>query len=271
MKQFIFCMAALLLLQVISFHGNAQLLKKLKDKAEQVANKAIDRVVDKKVDETFGKPGQGSQPGQGLPGSQTGPGRSGNSNNSGAGLISAPPDVNMNLTESENAFKKSQFGEARYGLQQAMLGVELMMGKELMRSFPLRLGGLPADTTMDKVSSSGWGWAGLTIERFYRQSEKEFQIMVANNATWMQAVNLYLTNNGFAQQTADNQQWKQVRFQETRSVIEFDKDSGYTLSVPVGQTTLVVLKGINFATEPEFMAAAGEVNINLIKQKLGEQ
>jgi hypothetical protein len=54
-------------------------------------------------------------------------------------------------------------------------------------------------------------------------------------------------------------------------VIEFDKDSGYTLSVPVGQTTLVVLKGINFATEPEFMAAAGEVNINLIKQKLGEQ
>jgi hypothetical protein len=133
-------MAALLLLQVIPFDGNAQLLKKLKDKAEQVANKAIDRVVDKKVDETFGKPGQGGQPGQqgqGLPGSQTGRGRSGNSNNSGAGLISAPPDVNMNLTESENAFKKSQFGEARYGLQQAMLGVELMMGKELMRSFPV--------------------------------------------------------------------------------------------------------------------------------------
>lgn len=268
MKKFIICMAALPLLHLFPLQGNAQLLKKLKDKAEQVANKALDKVIDKKVDDAVGKPASSMPGSSGAPGSSGGSGKTGNT--SGEGLISAPPDVNLNLAEAESAFRKNQYGDARYGLQQAMLGVELMIGRELVKVLPLKLAGLPVDTTRDKVVSTGWGWAGLTIERQYSKESKEFEVMIANNAVWMQSINLFLANSGFAQKTND-QQWKQVRFQETRSVIEFDKDSGYKLSIPVGQTTLVVLQGVNFATESEFMAAANEVKIELIKQKLGEQ
>jgi hypothetical protein len=268
MKHFFICITASLMLFTVPTRGNAQLLKKLKDKAEQVAGKALDKVIDKKVDDAVGKP---AGVGTGAPGSsRSSAGTSKTGNTAGEGLISSPPDVNLNLAEAESAFRKNQYGDARYGLQQAMLGVELMIGRELVKVLPLKIAGLPVDSTRDKVVSTGWGWVGLTIERQYSKESKEFEIAIANNAVWMQSINLFLANSGFAQQTND-QQWKQVRFQETRSVIEFDKDSGYKLSVPVGQTTLVVLQGVNFTTESEFMAAANEVKIELIKQKLGEQ
>ena len=270
MKHLTPLLATALLLHFVPMQGNGQILKKLKEKAEQVANKALDKAIDKKIDETVGTGGA-----PGSPGAQGGSSRQGNSgrqgNSTGAGLVSTPPDVNLNLTEADAAFRKSQYGDARYGLQQAMLGVELMIGRELVKSLPLTVAGLRADTTRDKVTSSGWGWTGLTIEREYKQSDKEFQVTIANNAVWMQSINLYLANNGYAQQTNEKQQWKQVRFKGTRSVIEFDDDSGYTLSVPIGQTTLVVLKGENFATEADFMAAANNIDIDVIKQKLGEK
>jgi hypothetical protein len=41
--------------------------------------------------------------------------------------------------------------------------------------------------------------------------------------------------------------------------------------VPVGQTTLLVFEGINFANEQDFMTAVNQINIPSIKTQLGEK
>ena len=113
---------------------------------------------------------------------------------------------------------------------------------------------------------------GLTIERAYQGSnDKELQVTVANNAAWMTAVNVYLTGGGYAQTTGGQQNMKQTRIKGFRAVIEYDEGSGYKLSVPVGQSSLVVFDGVNFATEQEMMSAAGVVDLAGIKKMLGEQ
>lgn len=250
---------------------NAQgFLNKIKQKASQVA----DKVVDKKVDEAINGTNGGSTPGPnntGGPGPSGGnSGKSGPSNNGGGGLVSTPPNVNENLTSAEASFKSGNYGEARYSVQQAMLGVELEIGQAILKAFPETVANIKKNAADDQVTSTGWGWAGLTIHREYEEGDKQFKITVANNAVWMQAINMFFNNAGYAQTNGGEQKWKQVKVKGYRSIIEFDKNSGYKLSIPLGQTSMVMFEGINFATEQDMMNAANQIDLDGIKAKLGE-
>jgi hypothetical protein len=109
------------------------------------------------------------------------------------------------------------------------------------------------------------------IQRDYKQDDKQLSFTIANNAMWMQAVNMYLTNGGYAQTSGGEQKWKQVKVQDEKAIIEFDASSGYKLTVPVGQTTLLVYEGINFSNEQDFMTAVNQINIPSVKKQLGEK
>lgn len=237
------------------------------NKMKNAGNRAADKILDKKVDEAVN--GQNSQNNSNT---TTNPsGKSNSANNSGQGLISTPPDVKENLTSAETAFKSGNYGEARYAVQQAMLGVELEIGQKILKSLPPTIAGLKKDTTEDKVTSTGWGWAGLTIIREYRTGDKQFNITLANNAAWMSAINMYLNSGGYAQSTNGEQKFKQIKVKGYRAIIEFDNSSGYKISIPLGQTSLMVLQGINFANEAEITKAANEIDIDGIKTMLGEK
>lgn len=242
-------------------------LKKIKEKAEAVVNK-------KDNSGTTNNDGNNNNGGNNNPsnGSSNSPKYGKPSNKGGQGLVTAPPDVKENLTASETAFKGNSYGESRYALQQAILGVELQIGQNLLKSLPNNIGGLNKDSMQDQVTSTGWGWAGLTIQRVYNnKDDKQFTLTIANNSLWMQAVNMYLANGGYQQTTNGQQNWKQVKVKGHRAVIEYSESSGYKLSVPLGQTSLLVCEGINFATEQEMMNAANQIDIDGIKKSLGEK
>lgn len=247
-------------------------LKKMKEKAESVANKVVDKKVDDAVNQKTGgnnNPNNGSNTGGGSNGNAPKYGKP--SNKGGGGLVSTPPDVKENLASAETAFKGSNYGETRYAIQQAMLGVELQIGQDILKSLPTTLAGLKADSLQDQVTSTGWGWAGLTIQRVYVTGEKQLTFSVANNAIWMQAINMYLANGGYAQTSGGQQNWKQTKLKGHKAVIEYSDNSGYKLTVPLGQTSLLMYEGINFASEQEMMTAAGQIDIDAIKKSLGEK
>jgi hypothetical protein len=200
------------------------------------------------------------------------PGATNPANKSGGGLSSTPPDVSQNLTDAGSAYSSGKYGEARYAVQQAMLGVELEIGNKILKSLPATISGLKTQAEQDQVTSTGYGWAGLTIQRVYSdENDKQLKLIVANNGAWMSAVNMYLSSGGYAQTTGGQQNWKQTKVKGYRSVIEYDESSGYKLSVPVGQSSLVVLEGINFASEQEMMTAGNAIDYDGIKKMLGEQ
>lgn len=262
-------------LSIISIGTQGQVLNRLKQRAgnnvEQKAGQEIDKLFDgKKKDQTTGQ-GQGGANGQGgQNGANTGGGNN-PSNKGGGGLISTPPDVKQNLADAEVAYKKTSYGEARYSVQQAMLGVELEIGNKILKSLPESITGLNKEPESDQVTSTGWGWAGLTIIREYSdKKDKQLTVTVANNSVLMAGLNAYLSG-GYAQQTNGEQNWKQTKVKGYRAVIEYSEGSGYTLSVPIGQSSLLVYEGINFASEQEMMKAAEVINIDAIKKELGEQ
>jgi hypothetical protein len=265
---------------LVASSGQAQVLNRLKNKVEnkgeQKAGEAIDNLFNgKKKDQPGNNNGGGNngQNGGGQNGTgQNGGGNNNPSNNGGGGLISTPPDVKQNLADAEVAYKKSSYGEARYSVQQAMLGVELEIGNKILKSLPDAVAGLKKEEGADQVTSTGYGWAGLTIHREYNDTkDKELRVTVANNSVWMAGVNAYLTNGGYAQQTNGQQNWKQTKVKGNRAIIEYDESSGYRLSVPLGQSSLIVYEGVNFANEGDLMKAAESFDIDAIKKQLGEQ
>lgn len=262
-KSGLICMAICGLALPISAQS---LLKRIKQSVESAAEKKIDKEINKKL-------GNDSSPNN--PNQQNAPDGSTNknhpSNKGGAGLITTPPDVNANITNAETAFKANQYGESRYAIQQAMLGVEMEIGKKILTNMPNSVAGLTAQKDEDKVTSTGWGWAGLTIYREYLQGDKQLKATIANNSVWMNAVNLFLVNGAYGQTTNDEQKWKQTKLKGYKAVIEYDESSGYKLSVPIGQTSLLMFEGVNFGNETDLMTAANSFDIDGIKKTLGEK
>jgi len=260
-------LVAAIFLALAANDASAQLLNKLKQKASQKAEAVLDKKVDKKLG--INQPAPAST-NTGTTGSGT-PGSSNPSNTTGGGLITTPPDVKQNLTDAEAAYKSKNYGQSRYAVQQAMLGVELEIGNKILKSLPATLSKMPKLENEDQVASSGYGWAGLVIARKYNDGkDKQMTVTIANNSVWMSAVNMYMTG-AYAQQTGGEQTWKQTTLKGNRGIIEFDKGTGYKLSVPLGQSSLIVFEGVNFATEAAVMGAAGEIDIDGIKKQLGEQ
>ena len=136
---------------------------------------------------------------------------------------------------------------------------------------PETVASLPKQADKDQVTSSGWGWAGLTIHREYLKDDKQLSMTIANNALMMNDINLYLNNSAYTQTTGGNQKWKQTKLKGNKAVIEYDESSGYKLSVPLGQSSMIMFEGINFANEQDLMAAANQFDIDLIKKTLGEK
>lgn len=247
----------------ISTH--AQMLNRLKQKVSEKTEQKANEILNGKK-----KPGDSNSGNTGNGGTNSTNGSP--SNNTGGGLISTPPDVNQNLTDAEASYKSGSFGESRYAIQQAMLGVELEIGNRVLKSLPASISGLNTVAESDQVTSTGWGWAGLTIQRVYRNdADKQLTVTIANNAMWMSAVNSYLAAGGYAQQSNGQQNWKQIKVKGNRAIIEYNEGSGYKISVPLGQSSLLVYEGINFASEPEITKAAEALNIDAIKKELGEQ
>jgi hypothetical protein len=260
LKTLLCCTVASLCISAV--HAQGGILNKMR----RVGNTVADKVLEKKVDEAVnGQNGQNN--------SSTGnSGRNNPGNNTGGGLISTPPDVKEHLTSAETAFKSGNYGEARYAVQQAMLGVELEIGQKILKSMPATIAGLKKDTTEDKVTSTGWGWSGMTILREYKGTgDKQFTVTIANNAAWMSAVELYFNNAGYGQSTNGQQKFKQIKIKDNRAIIEYEDRTGYKISIPLGQTSLMMLEGVNFANEQEMIKAANEIDLNGIKDLLGEK
>ncbi|MCU0396520.1 MAG: hypothetical protein MUC73_00320 [Cyclobacteriaceae bacterium] len=251
-------------LTVITFTGYGQgIVGKLKQKAAQVG----ERTVEKKIDEKTGISQPGSAP---AGGPKSGPGgSSAPTNTTGEGLVVTPPNVKESMAEAEVSFRTGMYSDARYALRQAMLGVEMEIGNQVLNSLPESVVGLPKKEGADQVTSMGYGWVGLTIYREYASGDKQLSIAIANNSAWMAALNMYLTNPGYS--STGQQNWKQIKVKGYKGIIEFNEGSGYKVSVPIGQTSLIMWEGINFATEQDIMNAANAFDIDAIKNKLGEK
>lgn len=262
---------ALLLGGFLSQQVQAQgVIRKFKNKVEDKAvDKAVDKVFGTEKSEDGSDPQSSDYPEQGRSGeSRSGEGRP--SNTRGGGLTNTAPDVLANIKDAEGAFGEKKYNDARFAVRQAILGIELEIGDKILKGLPESINDLPMVTEEDLVTSTGIGFVGLVIERYYRKGDKELKIMIGNDSGLLAAANMYLMAGAYGTSSSD-QNYKNVKVNEYRGVLEYDEYSGYKLTVPFGQTSILAVEGINFDDEADIISAAEKIDIDKIKKELGEQ
>jgi hypothetical protein len=198
----------------------------------------------------------------------------GPSNKTGQGLSNTPPpDVLTNIDNAAKLSTDSNFSAARYSLQQAIMGVEIQLGKQILQSLPNAVNGLTKDTSKNVVMSTHFGWSNMTIQTVYSDGkEKQMTVMIGNNPLYAGIVNMYANNATYIQaNNANNQNIQQVQVKGQRALIEFDKSKGYTLILQLGQSSMIIWECVNFATEDEVLNSANSFDIDGIKKMMGEQ
>jgi hypothetical protein len=258
----LFC-SLLVLLAVSSSASSQSLLKKLKKQTEQKILKKTDEAIDEAI---FGEENE-TPNNPSNPNSNTG---SNTANTTGEGLVMEPPDVLKNINDADQAFSVKNFGTAKYAVRQAMLGIEMEIGHNILDGLPNSVDGLDKVDDKDQVTSMSYGFVGLMLERVYQGGSKELKVSVGNNSALLSAANMMLASGAYST-TSSDQNYKQTTFKGYRSILQFDNSSGYTLSVPFGQSSIFVLNGRNYATEGELMAAAEAFDLEPIKKELGEK
>lgn len=232
------------------------ILKRIKEKAEE---KVIDKVLDPEESKN-------DQPEQ-----RRETDRSGSPTNTrGGGLTQSAPDVLANVGDARSSFGNKKYNDARFAIRQAILGIEMEIGEEILKDLPTSISSLPKVDEEDRVTSSGIGFVGLMIERTYRSDDKQLKVTVGNDSGLLTAANMYLMSGAYGTSSTD-QSHKTVRVNDYRGVLEYDDYSGYKLSVPFGQSSILVVEGVNFENESEIMSAAEKIDIENIKKTLGEQ
>ena len=241
---------------VLAGSSQAQLLKKLKDKV----NSAI----------TGTTPSSSTNSSDNSSGNSSGTPR----NHSGGGLTNtAPPDVKEQIADAEKEQAAGNYSEARYSVQQALMSIELQIGKQIIQSLPAAVTGLAKDTLQNKVMSTQWGWSNLTIQSTYKKGDQQMTVTIGNNALYSGIVNAYFGSAMYAQTSnnGDNTNIKQTKVKGNKAVISYDESSGYSLIVPLGQTSVIAWECVNFKDEASVMAAANTFDIDGIKKMLGEK
>ncbi|MEI6575630.1 MAG: hypothetical protein WCO63_05560 [Bacteroidota bacterium] len=241
-------------------------IKKIQNKAEDEAIKKMfneDKKKDKNTDPNASKD-------QADPNAQKSSGKKSVQNTEGGGMSNTPPDVLASIKSAKTAYEAKNYGDARFAVRQAIQGVELEIGKNILKTLPDRADGLPKEDKEDLVTSTGSGFAGLTIQRVYRTDNKELTLSIMNDAPMLMGINMYLNNPGVSSNDSENKV-KQIQFNEYRGVLQYDQSSGYTVSVPFGQASLFVVKGVNYKNENDILNAAKLFDLNKIKTELGEK
>ncbi|HNS17310.1 MAG TPA: hypothetical protein PKI34_05770 [Bacteroidales bacterium] len=239
---------------------------------QQASSQNLMEKMKKKAEETILKkaPG-GDQPNESETVTEkNSAGSGGPSNTKGGGLSSKPIDVKQNITDAQTAFASQKYTDAKYSIRQAILGIELEIGKNILKGLPEKIASLSIAPEEDNVTSSGIGFVGLVINRVYRDGDQQFSVTIGNDAAMLSAVNMYLASGAYAS-SAQQENIQQTKFKEYRAIIEYDASSGYKLSVPFGQSSILVTEGVNFSSEDEFMNASLTIDIENIKKQLGEQ
>jgi hypothetical protein len=75
----------------------------------------------------------------------------------------------------------------------------------------------------------------------------------------------------YTQSTGETQNFKQIKVKGNKAVIKFEKNSGYTVLVQLGQSGMITFQGINFSNEQEVMTAVNAIDVDGIKRMLGEK
>ncbi len=151
-------------------------------------------------------------------------------------------DIESKLDEAKMAYKGGNMEDARFALEQSLVELDKLIGKEVLKILPTEMGGLTANTEDDNVTGST-GYTGVFVEREYSGEPKFISIQVMADSPFLAMVNMALTNPMIASMSDGNQEITKIS--GYKSLVELDEgqegdEDTYKFMTPVSSSLITV-------------------------------
>ena len=101
-------------------------------------------------------------------------------------------DISAKLNEASNAYGSGDLDNARFALEQALSAINQEVGKEILALLPTELAGMPYAQDKDDVTGTNTAIAGLFVNRYYGQAEKNANIEIISDSPLMAGISTIL-------------------------------------------------------------------------------
>ncbi len=180
----------------------------------------------------------------------------------------AQDDVEKSLTDAQTAYNSGNLQDARFDLQQTLQALDVVIGKEILKTLPTQIDNFVYDEHQDNVMGGSGGLTGLNVTRYYMDktdSSKTLNISLINNSPMIATINAFMTNPLFMNSSNGSQ--KIVRVSGYKAVLNKRMNdntlTGYELQLPFNQSLLTyTCDGIT--NETDMLNLAQKVDIKSI-------
>ncbi len=149
-------------------------------------------------------------------------------------------DFNKDIASARSSYSAGKLEEARFAMQQMLNDLDIIIGKEVLKMLPTKMGSQASNSGNDNVTANT-GLTGVLIHRDYGAGEKIFNLDLMSNSPLVASINAILSipfmgNSGDGTQKIIRVDGYKGMLQ--KSVDEVTKKTDYTLQVPIGSTLL---------------------------------
>ncbi len=176
-------------------------------------------------------------------------------------------DFDKNLASAKSAYATGDLENTRFALEQALHELDVVIGKEILKQLPTKLGTVAFNEKEDNVTGGSGMGTGLFVHRTYGEYPKSSKIDVINNSPLITSLNAMLAMP-FIGNSADGTQ-KVVKVQGYKSVLnknvnEETGKTGYTLQIPMNNTLFTL--EMDDTNEGEIQSLANTIPLSKIAQ-----
>lgn len=175
-------------------------------------------------------------------------------------------DFDKQMATAKTAYASGDLENSRFALEQALHELDVVIGREILKLLPTKLGSLDYNEKEDNVTGTGVA-TGLFVHRAYGTTDNAAKLDIINNSPMIASLNAILAIP-FVGNSADGSQ-KVVKVQGYKSVLnrkqnEATGKTGYTLQIPMSNTLLTL--EMDNTSEQEIQAIANGIPLDKISQ-----
>ena len=165
--------------------------------------------------------------------------------------------VELNIKEARASYGKGDLDAARFALQEALNEVDIVIGKEIMKLLPVKMGQLSYSEADDAVGAGALGYSGLYLSRSFGKGQAQnVELSIIADSPLLKGINTLLALPVFA---SDPNQ-KRVRIGGYRGLLTKSESAAgevsWDMQIPFGSSLLTLnFKGISDEKTVTDMAA----------------
>lgn len=176
--------------------------------------------------------------------------------------------VEANLAEARTAYRSGNLEETRFALQQALNEMEVVVGNEVLKILPVKMGKYAYVPEEDNVVNMSGSFGGLTVSRSYSSGEGEegVKISIVSDSPLLSGINALLSMPLIG---GGDPNQKRIKIDGYKGMMTKSDGTEYTnlmvydIQVPFGSSLLsITCIGIN--NESEVLSMSNTVPVSKI-------